>query len=196
MASTTLHFQLSTLHSFGALDFATIRITCDGPSDLGDHVIIARTNQVCHVPLLAGATYAVESDLPIAYSAVSSEHAHIVTNSITNLTASLPLEFSVERIQMRDGSGASNYGVRSLPINVYPDVSAVTGGCCTVTGARRVSRGRVRGIAAAQEGAIRSEFPRHGKDTASYSLQMPAVRVLTEGTGKGATRYLCRVKQC
>ena len=134
MASTTLHFQLSTLHSFGALDFATIRITCDGPSDLGDHVIIARTNQVCHVPRLAGATYAVESDLPIAYSAVSSEHAHIVTNSITNLTASLPLEFSVERIQMRDGSGASNYGVRSLPINVYPDVSAVTGGCCTVTG--------------------------------------------------------------
>ena len=118
----------------GALDFATIRVTCDGPSDLGDHVIIARTNQVCHVPLLAGATYAVESDLPIAYSAVSSEHAHIVTNSTTNLTVSLPLEFTVERIQMRDGSGASNYGVRSMPINVYPDVSAVTGGCCTVTG--------------------------------------------------------------
>ncbi len=41
MASTTLHFQLSTLHS-----------SCD-------HVIIARTNQVCHVPLFAGATYAV-----------------------------------------------------------------------------------------------------------------------------------------
>ena len=192
MASTTLHFQLSTLHSFdveticrrvnpddwdgdglanekdenplaydgeffgaanamptnanldayyqldvaavGALDFATIRVTCDGPSDLGDHVVIARTNQVCHVPLLAGATYAVESDQPIAYSAVSSEHAHIVTNSTTNLTVSLPLEFSVERIQMRDESGASNYGVRSMPINVYPDVSAVTGGCCTVTG--------------------------------------------------------------
>ena len=32
----------------GALDFATIRVTCDEPSDLGDHVIIARTNQVCH----------------------------------------------------------------------------------------------------------------------------------------------------
>ncbi len=59
MASTTLHPQLSTLHS-----------SCD-------HVIIARTNQVCHVPLLAGATYAVESNLPIAYSAVSSEHALI-----------------------------------------------------------------------------------------------------------------------
>ena len=134
MASTTLHFQLSTLHSFGALDFATIRVTCDGPSDLGDHVVVARTNQVCCVPLLAGATYAVESDLPISYSAVSSEHAHIVTNSATNLTVSLPLEFTVERIQTRDGGGASNYGVRSSPVDVYPEVSAVTGGCCTVTG--------------------------------------------------------------
>ena len=130
MASTTLHFQLSTLHSFGALDFATIRVTCDGPSDLGDHVVIARTNQVCSVPLLAGATYAVESDLPISYSAVSSEHAHIVTNSATNLTVSLPLEFTVERIQMRDGGGALNYGVRSSPVDVYPEVSAVTGAGC------------------------------------------------------------------
>ena len=99
IASTTLHFQLSTLHSFGSLDFATIRVTCDGPSDLGDHVVIARTNQVCHVPLLAGATYAVESDLPISYSAVSSEHAHIVTNSATKLMVSLPLEFTVERVE-------------------------------------------------------------------------------------------------
>ena len=37
----------------GALGVATIRVTCDGPSDLGDHVIIARTNQVCRIPLLA-----------------------------------------------------------------------------------------------------------------------------------------------
>ena len=48
----------------GLLDCATIRVTCDGLSDLGDHVVIALTNQLCHVPLLAGATYAVESDLP------------------------------------------------------------------------------------------------------------------------------------
>ena len=54
----------------GALGVATIRVTCDGPSDLGDHVIIALTNQVCHIPLLAGATYAVESDLPIDDAAV------------------------------------------------------------------------------------------------------------------------------
>ena len=132
-ANLDAYYQLDVAAA-GALDFATIRITCDGPSDLGDHVVIARTNQVCHVPLLAGATYAVESDLPIAYSAVSSEYAHIITNSVTNLTVSLPLEFSVERIQTRDGGGTSNYAVRSSPINVCPDVSAVTGGCCTVTG--------------------------------------------------------------
>ncbi len=131
MASTTLHFQLSTLHSFGALDFATIRVTCDGPSDLGDHVVVARTNQVCSVPLLAGATYAVESDLPISYSAVSSEHAHIVTNSATNLTVSLPLEFSLVQIQMRNGGDVRNYGISSVPVDVFANVFAVSGGCCS-----------------------------------------------------------------
>ena len=112
MASTTLHPQLSTLHS-----------SCD-------HVIIARTNQVCHVPLLAGATYAVESDLPIAYSAVSSEHAHIVTNSTTNLTVSLPLVFTVERIEMR-GGGSDSYTVQTSPIDVGPHVLGVSGACCS-----------------------------------------------------------------
>ena len=85
----------------GALGVATIRVTCDGSSDLGDHLIVARTNEVCHIPLLAGATYAVESDLPIDYSAVSSEYAEIVTNAENRLTVSLPLEFSLVRIQTR-----------------------------------------------------------------------------------------------
>ena len=88
----------------GLLDCATIRVTCDGPSDLGDHVVVARTNQVCHVPLLAGATYAVESDLPIDYSAVSSEYAEIVPNAENNLIVSLPLGLTFERVQMRGGS--------------------------------------------------------------------------------------------
>ena len=88
----------------GLLGVATIRVTCDGPSDLGDHVIIARTNQVCHIPLLAGATYAVDSNLPFDYSAVSSEYAEIVTNAENRLTVSLPLELTFERVQMRGGS--------------------------------------------------------------------------------------------
>ena len=65
----------------GVLGVATIRVTCDGPSDLGDHLIIARTNDVCHIPLLAGATYSVDSNLPIDYSSVSTEYAEIVTNA-------------------------------------------------------------------------------------------------------------------
>ncbi len=40
-----------------ALGVATVRVTCDGQSSLGDMVVVARTNEVCHIPLLAGASY-------------------------------------------------------------------------------------------------------------------------------------------
>ena len=113
----------------GALGVATIRVTCDGPSDLGDHLVIARTNQVCHIPLLAGATYAVESDLPIDYSAVSSEYAEIVTNAENHLTVSLPLELTFERVQMRGGS--DSYIAHSSPVDVGPRILNITGGCCS-----------------------------------------------------------------
>ena len=55
----------------GVLGVATIRVTCDGSSDLGDHVIIARTNEVCHIPLLAGATYAAA--IPISAATTTSQ---------------------------------------------------------------------------------------------------------------------------
>ena len=95
-ANPDAHYLLD-MSATGAFGVATIRVTCDGPSDLGDHLVIARTNQVCHIPLLAGATYAVESDLPIDYSAVSTEYAEIVTNAENRLTVSLPLELSLVR---------------------------------------------------------------------------------------------------
>ena len=120
----------------GLLDCATIRVTCDGPSDLGDHLIVARTNEVCHVPLLAGATYAVDSNLPIDYSAVSTEHAKIVTNSENRLTVSLPLELYFERVQMRSGGGSgdaltANYALHSSPIDVGASLGSLSGGCCS-----------------------------------------------------------------
>ena len=118
----------------GLLGVATIRVTCDGASDLGDHLVIARTNQVCHIPLLAGATYVVESDLPIDYSAVSSEYAEIATNADNNLTVSLPLEFSFEQILMRSGGGdalTANYGLHSSPIDVGASLASLSGGCCS-----------------------------------------------------------------
>ena len=113
----------------GLLDCATIRVTCDGPSGLGDHVIIARTNQVCHIPLLAGATCAVESDLPIDDSAVSSEYAEITTNSETSLTVRLPVQLSFET----GGSGdalTSNFILQSAPVDVGAALTSITGGCC------------------------------------------------------------------
>ncbi|MBR4259587.1 MAG: hypothetical protein IKQ17_11195 [Kiritimatiellae bacterium] len=113
----------------GVLGVATIRVTCDGPSDLGDHLIIARTNQVCHIPLLAGATYAVESDLPIDDAVVSSEYAEIATNSTSNLTVSLPLELTFERVQMRGGS--DSYVAHTSPVDVGPRILNIAGGCCS-----------------------------------------------------------------
>ena len=119
------------LSATGLLGVATIRVTCDGASDLGDHVIIARTHQVCHIPLLAGATYAVDSNLPIDYSSVSTEYAEIVTNAENRLTVSLPLELSLVRIQTRSAGSTGNYGAASSPINVYPSIIACLGGCCS-----------------------------------------------------------------
>ena len=118
------------LSATGRLGVARISVVCDGPSNLGDHLIVARTNQVCHIPLLAGATYTVQSDLPIGYSAVSSEYAEIVTNSETHLTVSLPLEFSLGKIQTRGAGAVGNYGGSSLPINVFPSIVSCSGGCC------------------------------------------------------------------
>ena len=113
----------------GALGVATIRVACDGPSDLGDHCVIARTNQVCHIPLLVGATYAVESTLPIADSAVSSEYVEIATNSARSLNVSLPIELSFERVQTRGGS--DRYIAHTTPMDIGPRMLNVTGGCCS-----------------------------------------------------------------
>ena len=112
----------------GGLGVATVRVTCDGPSDLGDHVVVARTNEVCHVPLLAGATYLVESDLPIGRSSVSTAYAAIETNSATALTVTLPLELFFEHVPMRGGSG--NYVAHTSPVDVAPRILSVSGGCC------------------------------------------------------------------
>ncbi len=60
----------------GLLGVATIRVTCDGPSDLGDHVIIARTNEVCHIPLLVGAA------IPISAATTTSQGQNVFRVSV------------------------------------------------------------------------------------------------------------------
>ena len=119
------------LTATGALGVAKITAKCDGESNLGDLAVITRTNEVCRIPLLVGATYIVESDLPISHSAVSSEHANIFTNSEHGLIVSFPLEFSLVRVQSGSGGGPVNYAIASSPVDVFPNVVAVFGGCCS-----------------------------------------------------------------
>ena len=114
------------LTATGALGVAKITATCDGESNLGDLAVIARTNEVCRVPLLVGATYTVESDLPISYSAVSSEHASIFTNSEHSLVVSFPLEFSFEPLR-----AAASFRLVSNPVDVNATLLSVVGGCCS-----------------------------------------------------------------
>ena len=127
-ATTNAYYWLD-LCATGFLDSVTVRVTSDGASDLGDHIVIARTNQVCHIPLLAGATYTVDSNLPIGYSAVSSEYAEIVTNAENRLVVFLPLELYFERVQMRGGS--DTYIAHTSPVDVGPRILNITGGCCS-----------------------------------------------------------------
>ena len=129
-SANTNAYYLLDMRVSGALDYATISVTCDGSSTLGNHVIIARKNEIIHVPLLAGATYSVWSNLPIVDSAVSSEYAKIITNSTNQLTVNLPLDFSFERVVLRDGT--ESYVAHTLPIDVMPEVLSVVGSCCAV----------------------------------------------------------------
>ena len=120
------------LAATGALGVAKITATCDGESYLGDLAIIARTNEVCHIPLLIGAAYTVESDLPIAYSSVSSEHASIFTNSANQLTVSYPVLFAFEEVSFRSNppGGSRTYRLTTTPSELCASVLALSGGCC------------------------------------------------------------------
>ena len=123
------------LAATGALGVAKITATCDGESYLGDLAIIARTNEVCHIPLLIGAAYTVESDLPIAYSSVSSEHASIFTNSANQLTVSYPVLFAFEEVNFRSNppGGSRTYRLTTTPSELCASVLALSGGCCSAS---------------------------------------------------------------
>ena len=74
-------------------------------------------------------SYAVESDLPIETSAVSSAYAEIATNDARHLTVSLPLELAFERVQLR--GGPESYIAHTTPIDVLPRILGLSGGCCS-----------------------------------------------------------------
>ena len=114
----------------GAVDIARIRVTCDGPSNLGHLFVVARTNQTCHIPLLAGATYVVESTLPLCAIAASSQYAAVASRTATSATITLPLSFSFECVNPGGGAGAS-YALHTTPFGVGAVLDSVVGTCCT-----------------------------------------------------------------
>ena len=116
----------------GVIDTATVRVTCDGPSDLGDQVIIARTNEVFRVPLLKGAYYDIESTLPMIVVNQSSDNIDIWCNdcwyyhspSVSHryLSVSYHVDFWLENNgNLCELKSSENIGVA---------VSDVTGACC------------------------------------------------------------------
>ena len=116
----------------GVIDTATVRVTCDGPSDLGDHVIIARTNEVFRVPLLKGAYYDIESTLPMIVVNQSSDNIEVSCNdcweyhhpSVSHhyLSVSYYVDFWLEN--------NGNLCELKSSENIGAAVSEVTGACC------------------------------------------------------------------
>ena len=64
--------------SFTALhDRTRVTIVCDGPSNLGDLVVIADEGQACEVPLLIGPCYRVTANRPVGNISASDPEAEI-----------------------------------------------------------------------------------------------------------------------
>ena len=116
----------------GVIDTATVRVTCDGPSDLGDHVIIARTNEVFRVPLLKGAYYDIESTLPMIVVDQSNDNIDVSCNDCWEchhpsashrfFRVNYYVDFWLE-------NSGNLCGLRSSE-NIGAAVSDVTGACC------------------------------------------------------------------
>ena len=120
-------------------DSTRITITCDGPSNLGDMVVIANEGQACSVPLLIGAVYRIRSDWPVDSMSTSdpaatirlAEPMHLLRggNAAPRGSGS---DFDIERpldFTMSDGESGGH-------ISTVPDVGAaiesIVGSCCPV----------------------------------------------------------------
>ena len=126
-------------------DGTRVTITCDGPSDLGDLVVIANSNQVCTVPLLIGARYRVRANWPVTDISSSDQEANISLNAAPpaglrgapipqcgGQTFGPSADFEVERpISLSlDGGGGTGQLVTSPYVGA--EISSVEGSCCEV----------------------------------------------------------------
>ena len=116
----------------GAEATATVRVTCDGPSNLGDMIVIARTNEVCRVPMLVGAQYRVVSTAPFTSFVPSDFRARF--DYVPNMwgpegygmQGSFPLRFDLTP----PGDGGSHYGFSTWPINIGATIGEIWNSCC------------------------------------------------------------------
>ncbi len=113
----------------GALDVARLTVKCDGQTDLGNHLVILRKDEYCSLPLLAGATYEVESDQVIADAFASTKYAKISFENPKKFIISLLLELGFARTNAR--TGAMLFRAMTSPIDVLPKILEINGACCS-----------------------------------------------------------------
>ena len=107
-------------------DRTRVTIECDGPSNLGDMVVIANSNQVCRVPLLIGARYHVRASPPVDDVSVSDPEAFISYLRSVG-------EFYVERPIELYFAGDDDSGTISSDPDIGVVIGAITGNCCEVS---------------------------------------------------------------
>ena len=113
----------------GVLDAAYLTVTCDKPSNLGNHVVILRSNEYCSIPLLAGAVYEVECDQEIADCFASSKYAQFKAESPNKFVVTLPLDLSFVRSPVRAETMA--FTPMTSPHDVAAQVLEIDGACCS-----------------------------------------------------------------
>lgn len=107
-------------------DRTRVTIECDGPSNLGDMLVIANSNQVCRVPLLIGARYHVRASPPVDDVSVSDPEAFISYLRSVG-------EFYVERPIELYFAGDDDSGTIVSDPDIGVVIGAITGNCCEVS---------------------------------------------------------------
>lgn len=107
-------------------DRTRVTIECDGPSNLGDMVVIANSNQVCRVPLLMGARYHVRASPPVDDVSVSDPEAFVSYLRSVG-------EFYVERPIELYFAGDDDSGTIVSDPDIGVVIGAITGNCCEVS---------------------------------------------------------------
>lgn len=137
---TNVHAQAYYWLQFAALaDGTRVTVDCDGPSNLGNLVVLANADQICRVPLLMGAAYRVRANQSVAAIDVSDPAADVRFNDVQSpgtggsQATAASCDFEVERpvslALVDEGDGGS--------LTAQPDVGAVigavSGNCCAVS---------------------------------------------------------------